>query len=154
MSTFRWRLQRVLDIRQKQMQLLRAELSALTVLLGRKRCELMLQKKMLENLIEKLQSDPPRRRLEQQAFFLRYSEANDSAIRRLEGEIKQLSEQQKKKEAELARVEQFTDALQRLRTRAEEEFAQKQEISEQKQQDEETAFRFARLMQLQQAAPE
>lgn len=154
MMKFRWRLQRVLDIRQKQAQLLRAELSALTVLLGRKRSELVLQKKMLQNLIEELRNEEPHRRLQQQALFLRYSEANNSAIRQIEGEIEKVLEQQKQKNAELARVEQFSEALQRLRSRAEEEFLRKQEILEQKQQDEETAFRYAHRMQQHRAAQE
>ena len=144
MKRFVWRLQRVLEIKKKEEQKARAELFQLTEMLAQTRGELLRRQKMLENIINGLAEENPKRRLGAQEFFLRYSATNDEQIRKLEGKKNGLESQQKKKIAEVLKVKRFKEGMEKLRVEAKVQFIKEQEKLEQKEMDEGATISFVR----------
>ena len=147
MKRFVWRLQRVLEIKEKEEQKTRAELFELTERLAQSRGELIARKKMLENIIEELAEKNPKARLGEQEFFLRYSTASDEKIKKLKNNITELESQQRKKIAEVLKVRRFKEGLEKLRVEAKIQFIKEQEKLEQKQLDEGATVSFVRRAQ-------
>ena len=144
MKRFVWRLQRVLEIKEKEEQKTRAELFELTERLAQSRGELLARKKMLENIIEELAERSPKSRLGEQEFFLRYSTASDEKIKKLKNNITELESQQREKIAEVLKVRRFKEGLEKLRVEAKMEFIKEQEKLEQKELDEGATISFVR----------
>ena len=144
MKRFAWRLQRVLDIKVKEEQTKRVELLGITEKLAQKRGELFMQKRLLRNIIGSLAEENPRMRLDKQAFFLKHSATNDEIIKNLKSEINKLEIQQKEKIAEVLKVRQFKEGLEKLRAEAKTQFIKEQEKLEQKDADEMATMTFAR----------
>jgi flagellar export protein FliJ len=143
MKRFNWRLQRVLDIKQKEEQVKRSELVNLTGKLSQARGELFMQKRILEDLIDSVSQTAPADRLDRQAFFLTYAAANDATIKKLQKEICELTARQQEKIAEIMKLKQFNEGLEKLRTEARLEFFNEQEKLEQKEMDDAATSRFA-----------
>ncbi len=147
MKRFVWRLQRVLDIRKKEKQKARAELLELTERLAQTRGELLMQQKMLEDIIYGLTGENPKKRLGKQEFFLKFSAASDEQIKKLEDKVNELESQQRDKIAEVLKLRRFTEGLEKLRTEAKMRFIKEQEKLEQKQLDEGATVSFVRREQ-------
>jgi flagellar FliJ protein len=147
MKRFVWRLQRVLDIRKKEKQKARAELLELTERLAQTRGELLMQQKMLEDIIYGLTGENPKKRLGKQEFFLKFSAASDEQIKKLEDKVNELESQQRDKIAEVLKLRKFTEGLEKLRTEAKMRFIKEQEKLEQKQLDEVATVSFVRRAQ-------
>ena len=147
MKRFVWRLQRVLDIRRKEEQKARAELLELTEKLAQARGELLMQQKMLEDIINGLTGENPKKRLGKQEFFLKFSAASDEQIKKLEDKVNELESQQRDKIAEVLKLRKFTEGLEKLRTEAKMRFIKEQEKLEQKQLDEVATVSFVRRAQ-------
>ncbi len=147
MKRFVWRLQRVLDIRRKEEQKARAELLELTEKLAQARGELLIQQKMLEDIINGLTGENPKKRLGKQEFFLKFSTASDEKIKRLEDKVSELESQQRDKIAEVLKLRRFKEGLKKLRTETKMQFIQEQERLEQKQLDEGAIVSFVRKAQ-------
>ena len=147
MKRFVWRLQRVLDIRKKEEQKARAELLELTEKLARTRGELLMQRKMLEDIINGLAAENPKRRLGRQEFFLKFSAASDEQIKKLKAKVNELESQQRDKIAEVLKIRRFKEGLEKLRTEAKMRFIKEQEKLEQKQLDEGATVSFVRKAQ-------
>ncbi|MHC4324070.1 MAG: hypothetical protein ACYSUX_07340 [Planctomycetota bacterium] len=144
MKRFVWRLQRVLEIKKKEEQKVRAELFELTGLLAQTRGELLRRQKMLENIIAGLAQENPKQRLGQQEFFLRYSATSDEQIRKLEHKMNGLESQQREKIDEVLKVKRFNEGMERLRVEAKIQFIKEQEKLEQKELDDGAAISFVR----------
>jgi flagellar FliJ protein len=144
MKRFVWRLQRVLEIKKKEEQKVRAELFELTEKLAHARGELLRWQKMLENIINGLAEENPKRRLGEQEFFLRYSAASDEQIKKLEDKMNALESQQREKIAEVLKARRFKEGLERLRVEAKMQFIKEQEKLEQKELDEGATISFVR----------
>jgi len=144
MKRFVWRLQRVLDIRKKEEQKARAELLELTERLAKTRGELLMQQKMLEDIINDLTGENPKKRLGRQEFFLKFSAASDEQIKKLKDKVKELESQQRDKIAEVLKLRRFREGLEKLRTQARMRFIKEQEKLEQKQLDEGATVSFVR----------
>jgi flagellar biosynthesis chaperone FliJ len=147
MKRFVWRLQRVLDIRKKEEQKARAELLELTERLAQTRGELLMQQKILEDIINGLTGENPKNRLGRQEFFLKFSAASDKQIKRLEDKVSELESQQRDKIAEVLKLRRFNEGLEKLRTEAKMQFIKEQEKLEQKQLDEGATISFVRKTQ-------
>ncbi len=147
MKRFVWRLQRVLDIRRKEEQKARAELLELTEKLAQKRGELLMQQKMLEDIINGLTGENPKKRLGKQEFFLKFSAASDEKIKRLEDKVSELESQQRDKIAEVIKLRRSKEGLEKLRTETKMQFIKEQEKLEQKQLDEGATVSFVRKAQ-------
>lgn len=146
MRRFKWRLQRVLDVKKKEEQVKRAELVQITEQLSQARGELFMQKRRLEELLDELCETGPADRLDRQRQFMVYSTANDKVIKKLENQIKELADRQKAKVAEILKIKQFNEGLEKVRVEAQAAFIAEQEKLEQKQMDEMTTSRIARKM--------
>ncbi len=144
MKRFAWRLQRVLDIKRKEEQIKKAELLEVTEKLARARGELLQQKRVLENIIDSITEERPRRRLGKQEFFLKCSVTNDVLIKELENKVNELETRQREKIAEVLKLKRFKEGLEKLRVEAKIQFIKEQERLEQKEADEMTTIGFAR----------
>jgi flagellar biosynthesis chaperone FliJ len=144
MKRFVWRLQRVLDIKKKQEQKTRAELLELTERIAERRGELLTKQMILENIINGLAGEDPKRRLGRQEFFLRYSVVSNEQIKKLKDKVSELESQQREKIAELLKVKRFKEGLERLRAEAKIQFIKEQEKLEQKELDEGATVSFVR----------
>ncbi len=144
MKRFVWRLQRVLEIKTKEEQTKKAELLKLTEKLTQARGELLRQKRILEDIIQRLTDIHPGKRLGKQEFFLRCSLTNDRLIEKLKGKLSKLESQQRKKIVEVLKIRQLKEGLEKLRAEAKARFIKSEEKLEQKESDEAATMRFAR----------
>ena len=144
MKRFVWRLQRVLDIKKKQEQKTRAELLELTGKIAQRRGELLAKQMILEDIINGLSAEDPKKRLGKQEFFLRYSVASNEQIKKLKDKVSELESQQREKIAELLKVKRFKEGLERLQAEAKIQFIKEQEKLEQKELDEGATVSFVR----------
>ena len=144
MKRFVWRLQRVLDIKTKEEQIKRAELLELTERLTGTRGELLMQERILQDIIDGLNNKKPQKRLGEQEFFLKYSETNDKQIKKLKNRIRELESQQRKKITEVLKVRRFKEGLEKLRAETKMQFIKEQEKLEQKELDEGATISFIR----------
>jgi len=147
MKRFVWRLQRVLDIKEKEEQLKRAELLALTEELVQRRGELLTLQTILENMITDLSDKKPLQRLSEQEMFMRYSRTSDARIKELKSKISGLECEQRTKIGDLLKVRRFKKGLEKLRAETKRQFICVQEKLEQKELDESAVMRFARKAQ-------
>jgi len=147
MKRFVWRLQRVLDIRKKEEQKARAELLELTERLAQTRGELLMQQKMLEDIINGITGENPKKRLGKQEFFLKFSAVSNEQIKKLKDKVKELELQQRDKIVEVLKLRRFKEGLERLRAEAKMRFIKEQEKLEQKQLDEGATVSFVRRAQ-------
>ena len=144
MKRFEWRLERVLQIKTKQEQALRADLLRLAGRLAQTKGELLTQKAKLQEIISSIAQSHPRKRLHKKEFFLEYSKASDQQIRKLQEAITDLERLQKEKIAEVLRVKRFKEGLEKLRDKALREFIKEQEKIEQGQLDDVAGVSFIR----------
>lgn len=144
MKRFVWRLQRVLDIKTKEEQAEKAKLVELTERLAQARSELLTQKMILDNIIDDLTRQHPKKRLGKQEFFLRCSATNDEVIEKLESRVSELESAQKRKIVDFLKVKRFKEGLEKLRAEAKTRFMKEQEKLEQKKLDERVTVGFAR----------
>ncbi len=144
MKRFVWRLQRVLDVKTIEERTKRAELLALTEKLAQAREALLMQKRILEDIIDELAGENYQKRLGRQELFFRYSAINDDLIKKLKERISKLESQQREKIAEVLKIRRFKEGLERLRAEAKMQFIKEQEKLEQKESDERVAIGFAR----------
>lgn len=144
MKRFVWRLQRVLDVKKKEEQVKKMELLRLTEKLTQKRSELLIEKRILQDIIRELSSKNPRERLGEQELFLKHSKTANDLIRKLEEQARELELQQRQKIAEVVKLRRFREGLEKLRAQAKANFIREQEKLEQKELDEMAAIGFVR----------
>lgn len=144
MKRFVWRLQKVLDIKTKEEQLKRTELFRLTEHLAAKRSELLIRRRVLQDLMAGITKDTASERLGAQEFFLRHVAANDAEIRTLLEEIAALETRQREKTAEVLAAKRFKEGLEKLRAQARDRFLREQEKLEQKELEDRTTIAFVR----------
>jgi len=144
MKRFVWRLQRVLDIKEKQEQRARAELFELTERLAEARGELLSWQQMLQEIVHGLAQENPKKRLGRQEFFLRHSQASDRQIKQLKDKVRDLESKQKEKVAEVLNLRKFKQGLEQLRAETKRQFIREQEMLEQKEMDERAGVSFVR----------
>src|SRR3989337_173543 len=106
MRRFVWRLQRVLEIRAKEEQIRKTELL--------KRSELLIQKRILNEMIAALAEMKPHKRLMEQELFLKYSTTSDDLIRQFEKQIRQLEIEQSDKIAQVLKLKRFREGMEKL----------------------------------------
>jgi flagellar export protein FliJ len=144
MKRFNWRLQRVLDIKTRQEQTKREELLKITEKLAQRRGQLLTRQRILRDIALDIAGKIPEKRLSEQEFFLKYSAASDEQIKKLKDEINGLEIQQSRKIAEVIKIRQFKEGLERLRAEAKKRFIEEQEKFEQKELDEGATMVFTR----------
>ncbi len=144
MKRFVWRLQQVLEIKTKQEQIKRTELLRITERLAHTRGKLLTEQMKLKDIIAGIARKNPKKRLGEQEFFLKHSITSDELIKKLKDEISTLELQQRDKIAEVVKLRQFKEGLEKLRAEAQKKFIFEQEKLEQKEIDEGATMTFAR----------
>ena len=143
MKQFVWRLQRVLDIRKKEENKKRTELLQLTEILAATRSELLMKKKILEDIIQNLSKDNTKQRLVRQELFLTYAKTNNEYIKILNNKIHELELQQKEKINEVLKIRKLKEGLEKLKAETKIQYIKEQEKYEQKEIDEGANISFA-----------
>jgi flagellar FliJ protein len=136
MSKFKWRLQRVLEIKNKQQQLKRAELLKLTQRLVSMQSRLLMEKTKLKKMADDINNKDAKSRIPAQRLFINYSQTTNQYIKQIENEIKELYQQKQKKIAEIREIQRAQKTLEKLREKAKEEFVNEHLKQEQKLLDE------------------
>lgn len=139
-------MQRVLDIKTKEEQTKKTELLKVTEKLAQTRGELLMQKRVLEDIILDITCKHPQKRLGEQEFFLKCSATNDQLIKTLKNKATELESDQMKKIAEVLSIKRFKEGLDKLRAEAKRRFTSQQEKLEQKDLDETATVGFARKL--------
>ncbi len=136
MKRFAWRLQRVFEIKTKEVEAKRAELLIITEALAEKQAELITRQTILKELLRNIAKKGARERLEQQEFFFKHSCASREMIEKIKEDIRDIELKQKEKMAEVLKLNRFKEGLEQLRSEAKREFIKEQEKLEQKDLDE------------------
>jgi len=144
MKRFVWRLQTVLDIKTKEEEVKRSELLKIIEKLAKAQGELLMQQRILEDIISVITGKKSRERLGEQEFFLKCSVTSDEVIKKLKNKVIELKSQQREKIVEVLKVRRLKEGLERLRTEAKKEFIKEQEKLEQKELDEGAIISFSR----------
>jgi len=146
MARFVWRLQRVLDIRQKEEQVLRSELMALSERMVVLRQEIMVIRARIHTALEKLSNKKTEERLSEQQLFMKYSEYSENEINSLRSKLSEVDKQRKEKMNEILKKRKEIKSLEKLRAKAKEEFLADAAHKEQNEFDEYANNKFGRQM--------
>lgn len=148
MKKFAWRLQRVLDIKDKAEKFKRTELLQLSEKLAEAHAVLRAQQRLLRDTLAQVGRLEDSGRVNEQALVLKQSAYNDQSLRRLQAVIAKLEVQKEAKAAEVLALRREREGLERLRTQALETFTAEQEKREQSEVDNQVNMRFARQRQV------
>ena len=150
MRQFKWRLQRVLEIRTKEEQIKRSELMKVTEKLSQTRAELLIKKQILKDTIEQIKKHRRDEVLKigsglinDKEIFLRYSDVNGRMIKNIESRIQNLEKMQQKKIAEIINLKKAKEGLEKLKARDKEKYIKEAEKLEQKEIDDQAGIKFA-----------
>ncbi len=142
MARFFWRLQRVLDIREKQEQALRSALMMLSERMMLLRQEIMVIRARIHTALEELGNKDAAERLLSQQIFMKYSEYSENEINFLKAELSEVDKQRKEKMNEILEKRKLIKMLEKLKAKAKEEFLAESAHIEQKEIDEFTNNRY------------
>ena len=145
MKKFVWRAQKVLEVKKIEEQRKKNELLTITESLTNAVGLLIAKKALLKDMLEQLNTKDPMKNLQQRQIFFRYSAINDEAIEQLKRKIAELEKQQREKIAEFLKIRQYSQGLEKLREQAKIRFYDEQEKLDQKQADEDTVMKYARV---------
>lgn len=146
MARFVWRLQRVLDFREKEEQVLRSDLMVLSERMVLLRQEIMVIRARIHTALEKLSNKKADERLSGQQLFMKYSEYSENEINSLRSKLSEVDRQRKEKMNEILEKRQLIKSLEKLRAKAKQEFLVESAHKEQNEFDEYTNNRFGRHM--------
>ena len=146
MKKFRWRLQRLLDVRQKQEDALRAELMGLTEQSAALRGRILMEKAMLRSRLAELRKTAGDTRLRRQQEFMTCVSVVDAQIARLQNDLNQVEQKRKEKTEAIMEVRKFRRAMEQLKTQALNDYNRALHCEEQKNQDESSSAAFARKL--------
>ncbi len=144
MLKFEWRLQKLLDLKIKQEQSLRTELIAVTEQAVALRGQILMERALLRQQLSETERMPGVERMARQEFLLQFSQVTETTIRDMEQKLELLEMARRSKIQEILTVRKFRKGLEKLRSRAQEEFEQEQQRQDQKQTDDRNSIGFAR----------
>jgi flagellar biosynthesis chaperone FliJ len=145
MKKFVWRAQKVLEVKKIEEQRKKNELLAITESLTNAVGLLIAKKALLKDMLEQLNTKDQMKNLQQRQIFFRHSAINDEAIEEIKRRIAELEKQQREKIAEFLKIRQYRQGLEKLREQAKIKFYDEQEKVDQKQTDEDTVMKYARV---------
>ena len=144
MKRFRWRLQRVLDIKTQHERALRNELFTLAQVIAGVREEILERRTMLRTLLAELGRRRLDDRLPEQAVFMEFSAFEERQIDRLRARLKELEAQRAQKQEQFLAIRSTCKTLKRLRAEAREQYMREVGKREQMAFDESAHIAFAR----------
>ena len=142
MARFYWRLQRVLDIREKEEQVLRSELSALNEQTLLIRQEIMVIRSRLHSILDDLADRDPGDRIIDQQMFLNFAKYSEQQIAELKAGLENIEKQKEEKMQQVLEKRKAIKALEKLRAKAKHEFIANNNRLTQHQLDEFAGNRF------------
>jgi flagellar export protein FliJ len=148
MKRFAWRLQRLLDVKTKQQDLLRTELMSLGERIAQVRAGIMMHKAEIRSRLSELRQLPADQRPARQQMFLQFVHVLDSRIQSLEHSAADMEVQRKKKIKELMDIRKNQKSLENIRQRAIETYQMEQQMAQQKDTDETGSIGHARKILL------
>lgn len=148
MKRFVWRLQRLLDLKTKQHDLLRSQLISLGERIAQIRAGILMHKAEIRSRLADLRQLPPDQRPSRQQVFLQFVHLLDTRIRNMEQTVASLEEQRKQKIRELMEVRKNQKSLEKLRQRAKDAYQRQQQQILQSETDEINSTAFARKILL------
>lgn len=146
MQKFVWPMQRLLDVKGKLENALKAELMTLSEQCAALRSRIMMEKIMLRNLLNELADLPPEQRMLRQPEFMQYVHVKDNVLKLLADRLQDVERKRQQKMQELLSLRKFRKGLERLRERALLEYRRQLQQLEQKVSDENTCTVLARQM--------
>ena len=132
---FVWRLQRVLDLKEKVEKVQEAALLRLTEELATARIFHLNERRQLNETMTAIARSSPGQRMPQQQFLLKYAAYDNERLRQQSLTLQQMETQQKEKIAELVELKQAREGMQKMRAEAKREFVTEQEKRQQKESD-------------------
>jgi flagellar export protein FliJ len=144
MARFVWRLQKVLDVKDKIEQVKRAELLRLAEEIAKAYAALLNQQRIVREALDEISRLEPHQRVAQQEFFLRYVSANNAKIEQCKAHLAELETAHRNKAAELMEIRRAKEALERLKDKARQRFLYEQDRLEQKEFDDRAGIAFVR----------
>jgi len=144
MKRFEWRLQRVLDLKEKTEKVKRAELLKLAEEIAEARVRVMNEQRKQREQMAAIAQEKAGQRISRQAAFLSFAAFDDERIASQQQHIRQLEDVQESKTQELIKLRQAKEGLEKLRAEAEEAYTADQERTAQRELDEHASVAFAR----------
>lgn len=144
MKRFAWRLQRLLDLKEKTEKVKEAELMRLTGQVAEAKAHLMKERRRLRDMMVAITQAHPQQRLAQQQFFMKHCPIDDQHLKQIEDHVQQLRQLQMQKREELIEIKRLKEGMEKLRTKAKTRFVYDQEKRQQKESDDRTNTAYAR----------
>ncbi len=144
MRRFRWRLQRVLDVKQKAEKAKSAQLLQIGEMLAEARASILMERHKLRKVQEELMAQGEGQRLVHQAMFLRYAEENDRRIAHLERRIMELEQRKQEVANEVIQLKRAKEAMEKLKEEDRERYIKEQDKIIQKEDDDRASAAFVR----------
>lgn len=144
MKKFVWRLQRLLDIKVRQEQLLRTELLALSEQIAALRAEVLMHKASIRARLAEMRTLESAQRIEQQRHFMEFAHVLDLRIKSLKDKLAGLETRRKEHIRQLLELRKERKSLEKLRQKAKDEYHKQWTVFEQKTTDETSSTAFAR----------
>ncbi|HML75688.1 MAG TPA: flagellar export protein FliJ [Anaerohalosphaeraceae bacterium] len=148
MKRFVWRLQRLLDLKVRQHEMLRAELAALSEQAATVRAQILMLKAQIRGRLAEMRTLADNQRLEKQQMFLQFAHVLDTRMKALSDKLASLEQQRREKINQLLVIRKERKSLEKLRARAEEEYRKEQNRQEQRMTDEAGCISYARTLLL------
>ncbi|MBN2512619.1 MAG: flagellar FliJ family protein [Sedimentisphaerales bacterium] len=146
MKRFVWRLQRLLDLKVRQHEMLRAELASLSEQAATVRAQILMLKAQIRGRLSEMRTLSADQRLEKQQMFLQFAHVLDIRMKALSDKLALLEQQRKEKIVQLLAIRKERKSLEKLRARAMEEYRKEQNRQEQIITDEAGCTTYARAI--------
>jgi flagellar FliJ protein len=136
MKKFKWRLQRILEVKRKEEELKKNELLKVTEKIVSKRSRLLVEKNKLKEMADEVGQQPANTRIRQQQLFIKYARCSNEFIEKIKQEIEKLEQLKRRKIKEYREIQKSKESMEKLRQKAKEKYLQDQTKREQKEIDE------------------
>jgi flagellar FliJ protein len=146
MKRFKWKLQRLLDVKARQEELKKAQLLVLIQNIAQIRQNLLMRQAKLRQMFAELAQEKVSEQLQRQQLFLTAVKFADEQIKMLKKQLEELEMQRTAVMAEVLELRRFRKSLEKLRTIAKEEYDMETKKIEQQFLDETAGIAFARTM--------
>ena len=144
MKKFKWRLQRLFDLKVKQEDVMRTELVSITEQAVALRGRIMLRKTALRQMLAKLKKKDAKKRMQEQQLVLKYIHVTDKEIEALGMKLIELEKLRREKIKQIMKIRKLRKGLEKLRDNAKADFIKELEKFEQNELDDNTTISFAR----------
>jgi flagellar export protein FliJ len=141
---FKWRLQRLFDLKVKQEDVMRTELVSITEQAVALRGRIMLRKTALRQMLAKLKKKDAKKRMQEQQLVLKYIHVTDKEIEALGMKLIELEKLRREKIKQIMKIRKLRKGLEKLRDNAKADFIKELEKFEQNELDDNTTITFAR----------